>query len=527
VHVGTFTRDGTWEAARHRLPALREVGVTVLEVMPVAEFAGRFGWGYDGVDLFAPTHLYGTPDEFRRFVDDAHATGLGVLLDVVYNHLGPSGNYLPQFAETYFDRARETEWGQPLNFDGEGSGAVRELVLANARHWISEFHLDGLRLDATQSIFDSSPDHILAAIARTVREAAEGRATIVVAEDEPQDARLVRRPESGGFGLDGLWNDDFHHAAVVAADGRREAYYTDYLGTPQELVSTVKYGFLYQGQRYAWQFQRRGTPAFGVPRSGFVTYLQNHDQIANSPRGRRLHQLTSPGKWRALTAFLLLGPGTPMMFQGQEFAASSPFLYFADHAAEPDLAAGVRTGRRGFLAQFRTLALPEWDGAIADPGDVETFRRSKVDHLERERHPEALALHRDLLRRRREDPVLRAQDATALDGAVLGAEAFVLRWFGREGDDRLLLVNLGRDLRLDPAPEPLLAPPARRRWRLDWSSEDRAYGGGGTFPPESLDNWRLPAESALLMSPGPEGDDPPGETWPEAARRRKARGQSR
>ncbi len=260
MHVGTFTPEGTWAAAARELPELARIGITVIELMPVADFPGRFGWGYDGVDLFAPTRLYGEPDDFRRFVDLAHGLGLGVILDVVYNHLGPDGNYLKEFSEHYFTDRYSNEWGEAVNFDGEGSGPVRDFVLDNAAYWIEEYHLDGLRLDATQQIYDASPEHILTALARRVRSAAGGRATLLVAENEPQDVRLVRPVEDGGYGLDALWNDDFHHAAVVALTGLNAAYYSDYHGAPQEFISVMKWGFLYQGQRYRWDSEGGGVP---------------------------------------------------------------------------------------------------------------------------------------------------------------------------------------------------------------------------------------------------------------------------
>ncbi|HXH82383.1 MAG TPA: malto-oligosyltrehalose trehalohydrolase [Candidatus Tectomicrobia bacterium] len=499
MHVGTFTREGTWEAAARELPELARAGITLIEMMPVAEFPGRFGWGYDGVDLFAPTRLYGEPDDLRRFVDRAHALGLGVILDVVYNHLGPDGNYLKAFSEDYFTDRYANEWGEAINLDGEGSAAVREFVLASAAHWIDEYHLDGLRLDATQQMYDASPEHILAALARVVRAAARGRDTLLIAENEPQDVRLVRPPEEGGYGLDAVWNDDFHHAAVVALTGLTAAYYSDYRGTAQEFVSAMKRGFLYQGQRYRWQKKRRGTPTYGLPPATFVTFIQNHDQIANSARGHRRHLLTSPGRYKAMTALMLLGPGTPLLFQGQEFGASAPFLYFADH--KPELARQVRRGRADFLRQFPALAAPEMQEQLPDPADRDTFERSRLDLSERERHAETYALHRDLLALRREDAVFASQRPGGLDGAVLSPDAFVLRYFDGEHDERLLLVNLGRELTIDPAPEPLLAPPAGARWEVRWSSEDPRYGGVGTPPVESDEGWHLPAESAIVMQP--------------------------
>jgi maltooligosyltrehalose trehalohydrolase len=501
LHVGTFTPAGTWDAATRELEELARLGITVIEVMPVAEFPGRYGWGYDGVGLFAPTRLYGSPDDFRRFVDRAHGLGLGVILDVVYNHFGPDGCYLRVFSDHYFSDRRVTEWGEALNYDGPRSGPVREFVVANAAYWIEEFHLDGLRLDATQQIFDDSHDHILAAISRAVRGTAGVRSVLLIAENEPQDVRIVRPPSAGGYGFDALWNDDFHHTAMVALTGRREAYYADYAGTPQELVSATRWGYLYQGQHYSWQRQRRGTPTFGLPPARFVHYLENHDQVANSARGRRRHQETSPGRHRALTALLLLGPATPLLFQGQEFSASSPFLYFADH--HPGLAPQVRSGRAEFLRQFPSLAQPAMRDWLPDPGDPATFERCKLDFGERVRHAEAYALHRDLLRLRREDPVFRAQRPGGVEGAVLGPEALALRFFGTDGDDRLLLINLGRDLWLGSAPEPLVAPPAGGRWALAWSSEDPRYGGTGGQPVDEPTSWRLPGEAAFVLRPAP------------------------
>ncbi len=260
MHIGTFTPEGTWGSAIPHLPALAEVGITCLEVMPVAEFAGRFGWGYDGVSLFAPTRLYGEPDDFRRFVDRAHALGLSVILDVVYNHFGPDGNYLPEFSDHYFTKRHKTDWGAAINFDSEGSEGVRELFVANARYWVEEFHIDGYRFDATQAILDNSPEHILTAVARAARQAAGEKPVYLVNENEPQHTRIVRPIDHGGRGMDALWNDDFHHSAMVALSGHNEAYYTDYLGTPQEFVSAAKWGYLYQGQRYLWQEARAECP---------------------------------------------------------------------------------------------------------------------------------------------------------------------------------------------------------------------------------------------------------------------------
>ncbi len=499
MHIGTFTAEGTWDAARRELPELAAAGITAVEIMPIADFPGKFGWGYDGVGLFAPVALYGQPGDFRRFVDDAHRAGIGVLLDVVYNHIGPDGNYLKQFADDYFTDRYQNEWGEAINYDGENAGPVREWVVTNARYWAQEYHLDGLRLDATQQIFDASPENIQTALANAMRAAAGERKVIIVAENELQHTKLVRPTKEGGYGLDGLWNDDFHHSAAVALTGHNEAYYTDYLGKPQELISAVKYGYLFQGQHYKWQSKRRGSPAWGIPPARFVNYIENHDQLANSGLGLRLHRLSSPGRLRAMTALLLLSPGTPMLFQGQEFGASSPFLFFADH--HDQLRPLVREGRIQFLAQFRTLAQPETRGALADPGDPATFERCKLDLSERRKNAPIYQLHKDLLRLRREEAVFRMQRPGGVDGAVLAEEAFVLRYFGERGDDRLLFVNLGPDLWLDPAPEPLLAPPEDRLWACQWSSEAPEYGGVGTPPLDTADNWRIPGHAAVLLRP--------------------------
>ena len=501
LHVGTFTPEGTWEAARRELPELQATGITVIEVMPVADFAGQFGWGYDGVGAFAPVALYGEPDDFRRFVDEAHGLNIGVILDVVYNHFGPDGNYLKEFSPDYFSSRYTTDWGEALNFDAKNCASVREFVLTNAAYWIEEFHLDGLRLDATQQIFDNSPEHILKAIVLCVRAAARGRATIIVAENEPQQSQLARPIEQDGFGIDALWNDDFHHSATVVFTGHNEAYFTDYKGTPQEFISAAKYGYLFQGQRYKWQKQRRGTPALDLKPSQFVTFIQNHDQIANSGRGLRVSALTTPGRNRALTALLLLLPGTPMLFQGQEFAASTPFFYFADQSEE--LAELVQKGRAQFLAQFRSLKSVEMSHVFSSPGSIQTFQNSKLDFKDRQRNAPFYAMVKALIALRLSDQAFRAQIRGFVDGAVLGGESFALRFFAAGKDDRLLMVNLGLDLELDSVPEPLLAPPEGCHWTTRWSSEEPRFGGSGTYPLETDQNWRVPGHAAVVLQPEP------------------------
>jgi maltooligosyltrehalose trehalohydrolase len=497
THIGTLTREGTWSASREVLPSLVDDGITLLEIMPVAEFPGEFGWGYDGTSLFAPTHLYGTPDEFRAFIDRAHSLGLGVILDVVYNHLGPDGNYLKEFSPAYFTDRYANEWGEAINFDGPDSTAVREFFIANAAYWIEEFHLDGLRLDATQQIFDNSPLHILLEINREARRAAGTRSIVMIAENERQNPRVVQPAEEDGYGLDAIWNDDFHHSVTVAVTGRNEAYYSDYCGTPQELISAAKWGFLYQGQYSIWQKKKRGHPAFVLNASCFVNYIQNHDQIANSAYGSRLHELTSPGRYKAITALLLLMPGTPLLFQGQEYAASAPFLYFADH--QKDLASSVQEGRAEFLDQFPSIAHSHTEFPLGRPHERATFERCKLDHEERTTNAHIVALHRDLLKLRREDPVFSAQHSDHIHGAVLGPEAFVLRFFSNTNGDRLIVINLGRDLLLRPAPEPLLVPADGAQWEVLWSSEDPRYRGSGRPPMRKAGTWNIPGHCAVVM----------------------------
>lgn len=502
-HVGTFTPEGTWRAAREQLPELSRTGVTLLEMMPVADFPGDFGWGYDGVNHFAPTRLYGAPEDLRAFVDAAHAAGLGMILDVVYNHLGGVGNFLPQFSRYYASDRHKSEWGDAVNFDGPNAAPVREFVLANVRYWIEEFHFDGLRIDATQGFYDDSPEHILGAIGRAAREAGGRRAVLVVGENEPQQVRMVRAEADGGYDLDALWNDDFHHSAMVRLTGRREAYYSDYFGTPEEFIALAKWGFLYQGQIYPWQRGRRGSPTFGLAAATFINFLENHDQMANSARGDRVWQQTSPGRFRAATAYLLLGPGTPMLFQGQEFSATSPFLYFADCGSEQG--AEVAAGRAKFLAQFRALATPEMQARLIEPNDRRTFERSKLDFAGRQQHAESYRLHCDLIRLRRHDPVFRRQAADRLEGARLSGDALVLRYFGGADGDRLLVVNFGCELRINSAPQPLLAPVERSEWRILWSSESPHYGGSGTAPLDTDAGWWIPGEAAVVltsMTPG-------------------------
>jgi maltooligosyltrehalose trehalohydrolase len=496
LHIGTFTSEGTWAAACAELEALARLGVTCLELMPVAEFPGRWGWGYDVTNLFAPYHHYGTPDDLRVFVDRAHQLGIGVILDVIYNHVSAAGQYLSAYSSDYFLKDGKGSWGPTFNYAHE---PVRQFAIDNACYWVHEFHIDGLRLDAVQGIHDPDYPQLLARLAKGAREAAGARRIVLSAEDYAQRSELIRPASEGGAGLDLVWNDDFHHAARVAATGARGGYFQNYRGVAQELLSTCKHGFLFQGQHDAWFKAGRGTPARDLPASGFVVFTQNHDQVGNTLHGARLSELTSPGRERALTAALLLGPQTPLLFMGQEFRASTPFAYFADY--EGKIARDLWAGRRKESAVFEQFAAYEAQEAIQDPSAQTTMLRSKLDWSERETHAGTYTLYHDLLALRRDDGTLSARGAQVrIDGAILAEHAWLLRWFDNSGEDRLLVVNLGSELSRRSWAEPLLAPPEGRAWKLRWSSDSPSYGGLGIIMPSTGEGWLISAESACLLA---------------------------
>ncbi len=492
LHLGTFTHVGTLAAAEKHLPELAELGITTIQLMPLNDFPGHFGWGYDGVDLFAPCRLYGGPDDVRSFVNRAHQLGLGVILDIVYNHFGPRGCFMDKFSPNYFQQ-EDTEWGRAINFDDPDT---RLFFITNARYWIQEYHFDGFRVDAVHAIKSTSAVHILADLTREARAAAGDRQIIIVGENEAQESTVVRSIEEGGYGFDMVYNEDFHHSAIVRLTGRSEAYYSDYRGTAQELLSCMKYGFLYQGQYYTWQKKNRGTPSLDLKSCAFGTFLQNHDQVANTSRGLRIHLTSDPGNLKAMTCLLLLGPGVPLLFQGQEFASSAPFYYFADH--EPELAKLVARGRRKFLAQFESQAIEEMQAAIPNPEAPETFTCCKIDFNEREKNSGIYKLTKDLIRLRKEDPLL-GKNERMMDGAILSNAAFFMRFFDRENQlDRLLLFNFDVDVTLDPAAEPLLAPVEGCTWKQIWSSESLQYNGVGNPTLGSI--WSIPGHSATVLT---------------------------
>lgn len=424
LHVGTFSPEGTFAGVEARLPWLAGLGVGAIELMPVADFAGNRNWGYDGVALFAPARCYGTPDDLRRLVDAAHRAGLAVLLDVVYNHLGPDGAYAHVFSPYYFSAAHTTPWGDAANLDGEHSPMVRAFFIDNALHWIHEYHLDGLRLDATHALVDESPRHFLAELADRVHGSVGDRPVLLVAEDHRNLAHMVRPSAEGGWGLDAVWADDFHHQVRRLTAGDHDGHYRDFTGTIADLAATILQGWFFTGQPSAHLGRPRGTRADEVPYDRFVVCVQNHDQVGNRAFGERLHHQVDTATWRAASALLLLVPETPLLFMGQEWAASTPFLFFTDF--EPGLGRLVTEGRRREFRSFAAFRDPAVCGRIPDPQALETFARSRLDWSEPARAPHAatLAFTRALLALRRDEPALRhpargATEVVPLDDGTL------------------------------------------------------------------------------------------------------------
>ena len=392
MHVGTFTPAGTYRAAEERLQYLVELGVTHLELMPLATFPGGRGWGYDGVDLYAPLPAYGTPDELIHFIDECHGRGLAVLLDVVYNHLGPDGNYLGCYGPYFTDRVR-TPWGEAVNYDGAGSDEVRRFVIDNALMWLRDYGFDGLRLDAVHAIYSFESIHILEELAGAVRRLGEElqRSFVLIAESDMNDPRLVHPVSRGGYGLDAHWSDDFHHALHRYVSGESAGYYADFNGLA-DVAKALREAYVYQGQYSRFRRRRHGRPPAGVAADQLIVCAQNHDQIGNRARGERLSMLLDVPRLKAVAALTILSPFVPMLFQGEEWGAGTPFLYFTDHQ-DPKLAHAVSEGRVREFASFG------WAEEVPDPQAAETFERSKLDWSEmtRPRHAELLDWYRRLI----------------------------------------------------------------------------------------------------------------------------------
>jgi maltooligosyltrehalose trehalohydrolase len=488
LHVGTFTPQGTFAGVTERLPYLADLGVTVIELMPVADFPGSHNWGYDGVSLFAPSRAYGTPDDLRRLVDTAHRLQLSVLLDVVYNHFGPDGAYASVFSPLYLSTRHRSPWGAAVNLDGEGSGHVRQFFIENALHWLHEYHVDGLRLDATHGLIDDSPQHFVAELTARVRTSVPDRAVLLVAEDERNLASIVRRPGDGGWGLDAVWADDFHHQVRRLAAGDRDGYYEDYTGTIRDLAATIRQGWFYKGQLSIHRGEPRGTDPAGVPLERMVICLQNHDQIGNRPFGRRLNHQIDPALFRALSALLLFLPETPLLFMGQEWAASTRFLFFTDHHA--DLGRLVTIGRRAEFSRFEAFADPVIQQRIPDPQARSTFEDSRLIWDERTRAPHAgiLELYRALLRLRRTESAL--QPGGGLDVIPVDQSSVVVaRTRGR--DTLLLALCTGPCGRVDLTRSASIT--GKRSWDVVLTTDERRF---------------LEADDVRALPPALDGDLP-------------------
>ncbi|HEY3757955.1 MAG TPA: malto-oligosyltrehalose trehalohydrolase [Opitutaceae bacterium] len=466
LHVGTFTPDGTFAAAIAKLDAVAALGVNTIELMPLGDFPGRWNWGYDGVMLYAPARCYGRPDDLRALVDAAHGRDLAVVLDVVYNHFGPVGNPLPRYSRRYNHEEKESPWGRSFNFDGEQSEEVRRFFAGNAAYWLDEFRFDGLRLDATHAIHDESRRHILAEIAARAAE----RGAFTIAEDERNEASLVLEPPKGGAGLSAVWADDFHHSVRVALTGDRHSYFAGYTGECAENAEILQHGWLYHGQIFPPTGQPRGTPADRLAPESLVYCINNHDQTGNRALGERLAGLTTPAAYRAAAVLLCLAPYTPMIFMGDEWGASTPFLFFSDHPGEVgEKMAFYR--KREFAAQP-----PDVLARMPDPQAESTFRASKLDWDERNDAAAGalLKLHCDALRLRSQhrhfqNPPRDSWSAAAAGGAVL------LRWRG-SGAEWLLICAL-QPRAGGPVDHPMAQPPAQSKWMPVINSDDPAYGG--------------------------------------------------
>lgn len=508
VHVGTFTPEGTFAAATERLPYLVQLGVTAIELMPVGDFPGQRNWGYDGVDLYAPARCYGTPDDLRRLVDAAHRLRLAVFLDVVYNHLGPEGNYLSAFSPYYFSETRESPWGKALNFDGPKSSMVRQFFIENALHWVHEYHIDGLRLDATHAIEDDEPRHFIAQLAARVREGAPWPVR-VIAEDHRNLAHMIRPEGEGGWGLDGVWADDFHHKVRVALAGDNEGYYRDFDGSMPDLARTLNQGWHFTGQHSTYLNEPRGTDPTGIPPRRFVFCIQNHDQIGNRALGERLHHQIELPAYRAASVLLLCAPATPLLFMGQEWAATTPFLYFTDHPEA--LGKLVTEGRRNEFRHFSAFSDPDTRERIPDPQAESTLAASRLQwaELEREPHASTMRLYQRLLALRRGEPSIRAARFSAF---ALGDTTLLLKQNGDPGPSVLAVIQMDGAAEVDLAGHAGLEGLDPALCQVLFTTEDRPFAPDPMPPAIDLaaggPRIRFARPSAVLLS-----------VWPAAAAR--------
>ena len=483
LHIGTFTDEGTFDAAIAKLDALKELGVSAIEIMPVAEFPGARNWGYDGVALYAPHSAYGGPEGLKRLVDAAHAAGLAVLLDVVYNHVGPEGNYLPKYGP-YFTDYYKTPWGPAVNYDGSDSEHVRRFVIDNAVYWITEYHLDGLRLDAVHGIYDFGAKHLLQELTEAVHAQAAhlGRRAVVIAESDLNDPKLLRPSSRGGFGMDAQWADDLHHALHATLTGEQVGYYADFPNGVADVAVAFEQRFVYAGQFAKHRRRRHGAPAMDVPADRFVVCMQNHDQVGNRAAGERISTLASFERQKAGAALYILSPYVPMLFMGEEWGETNPFQYFVSHGDE-ELVDAVREGRRKEFESFG------WGDDVPDPQSEETFRRSKLDWSRAGNGPHAAlrALYRELLALKRSERALRPGDALVRVWHDAGEQWIVMELVPAAGSAIAIACNLA------DAPRDVSLPGGNSaRWTTVLSTDEKRFGGGGGTPTPRADKGAAP-----------------------------------
>lgn len=489
LHVGTFTPEGTFMAAIAKLDALVELGVNTIELMPLADFAGDRNWGYDGVMLFAPARCYGTPDELRALVDGAHARGLSVILDVVYNHIGPCGNVLPEYAQRYFHEERASIWGRGFNYD---EPAVRRFFLQNVCQWLDEYRFDGLRIDAVHAIHDEAPRHLVAEIAA----AAHARNAWVIAEDERNDVNVITPARQGGWGLDGMWSDDLHHTIRVALTGQKEAHFKSYTGAITEWVKTVTQGWLFDGQFFPHWGRPRGTPAAHVPPERFVVCISNHDQVGNRPLGDRLNAVVKPDVYRAVSVVLCLTPFTPMLFMGQEWGAKTPFPFFTDLPG--DVGKNMAANRLKEFAHYGAHYGRDILDRMPDPQRPETFASAKLNWEERDRenHRRIWKLYRDCLQLRSRKKVFQVPSRDGWSVRQVGANVMGIRWDDPKGD-WLLLAGVAPKAEALAVDDPFIRNIHGRRWRIVLASNEPCFGGA---PDQLL--WTGDERSMVIGLPG-------------------------
>jgi maltooligosyltrehalose trehalohydrolase len=479
LHIGAFTEEGTFDAAISRLAGLKELGINAIELMPVAQFPGGRNWGYDGVYPYAVQNTYGGPEGLKRFVDACHSRGIAVILDVVYNHLGPEGNYLWDFGPYFTDKYR-TPWGQAINFDGAYSDDVRNYFVNNALHWVREYHLDALRIDAIHGIFDFSAKHFLQELGEAVHLEAEalGRNVQVIPESDLNDVRVINPVEIGGYGMDAQWNDDFHHAVHTLITGELKGYYEDF-GKVEQMGEALREGFIYSGQYSSFRKRRHGNDSKDRPAHQFVVFSQNHDQIGNRMLGERMSKLASFEALKLAAGLVIFSPSLPLLFMGEEYGEEAPFLYFVSHG-DKDLIDAVRKGRKEEFKHF------SWEGEPPDPQSEETFHASKIDWQTRLRghHHVLFGFYTQLIRLRREMPALSELDRSRLEVSVV-PEANIItmrRWDGFNASQVYTLFNFERnDVNI------AVSMPAGA-WNKLIDSSDGVWNGPGSLLPERIRN---------------------------------------